>query len=124
VQFKLLDRDPNGDHVKVSEPSEGNFGGPLSGSHNAIVRPRPRSDVHLRNSGPRETGTLIRNRRGIFSRILIECHGLPLLNSESGEDSNGVRLTLFHGAQKEDLTSGGFSVVRLRDHREWPKIKF
>src|SRR5690242_7888622 len=78
----------------------------LSGSHHTIVRPRPRSDVNMRNGGPRRTGTLIQNRRGIFSRILIECHGLPLLCSEPWEDSNGVRPSLFHGAQKEDLTSG------------------
>lgn len=55
---------------------------PLSGSHDAIVWPWPRSDVNLRGSGLRATGTLIRNRRGIFSRILIEWHDF-LLNPES-----------------------------------------
>jgi len=55
---------------------------PLSGSHDAIVWPWPRSDVNLRGSGLRATGTLIRNRRPTFSRILIEWHGF-LLNSGS-----------------------------------------
>jgi hypothetical protein len=55
---------------------------PLSGSHDAIVRPWPRSDVNLRRSGLRATGPLIPNRRGMVSRILIEWHGF-LLNSDS-----------------------------------------
>ena len=57
---------------------------PLSGSHDAIMRPWPRSDVNLLRSGARTTGTLVRNRRVIFSRILIEWHGFVSSTPSSG----------------------------------------